>query len=170
MQDTASIQQQIKAASQENLNQLDNNNTSGKNGNKKESPKGSPECPQLNLQEATPQQSPILDDKRNSIQQQSTQQTSSRQGTPSPNSKMFGLKPDEINVRRMNTAVKLNEAICSKSSTSKLVIINLPGLPKNIDNEIECHHYLEFLDVLCEGLERVILVRGSGKECITIYS
>jgi len=160
LQDTASIQQQIKAASQEHLNQIDSN------GGKKESPKqqGSPDCPKLNLQEATPQQSPILDEKRNSIQQQS----SSRQGTPSPNS--FGLKPDEINVKRMNTAVKLNEAISTKSSTSKLVIINLPGLPKNIDNEIECHHYLEFLDVLCEGLERVVLVRGSGKECITIYS
>lgn len=159
LQDTAVIQQQIKAASQENLNQLDVN----------DSRKESTDCPKLNLQEATPQQSPILDEKRSNMQQ-SAQQPLSRQGTPSPNSKMLGLKPDDINVRRMNTAVKLNEAVTSKSATSKLVIINLPGLPKNIDNEIECHHYLEFLDVLCEGLERVILVRGSGKECITIYS
>lgn len=28
----------------------------------------------------------------------------------------------------MNTAIKLNEAISGKSSTSKLVIINLPGM------------------------------------------
>ena len=162
LQDTATIQQQVKAASQEHLNQIDN-----KESKKEPSSKDSPECPKLNLQEATPQQSPVLEKERNNIQQQQ-QSSGSRQGTPSPNS--FGLKPDEINVRRMNTAVKLNEAIISKSSTSKLVIINLPGLPKNTDNEIECHHYLEFLDVLCEGLERVILVRGSGREVITIYS
>jgi hypothetical protein len=149
LQDTATIQQQIKAASQEHLNQID-----------KDSSKNSPECPKLNLQEATPQQSPILEEKRNS--------TSRQGGTPS--SKILNLKPDEINVKRMNTAIKLNEAILAKSSNSKLVIINLPGLPKNTDNEIENHHYLEFTDVLCEGLERVILVRGSGREVITIFS
>lgn len=166
LQDTATIQQQIKAASQEHLNQSDNKDKKDSiKDHKKDSLKDSSECPKLNLQEATPQQSPILEEKRNSTSQQS------RQTTPSPNSKMFaGLKPDEINVKRMNTAVKLNEAILEKSSNSKLVIINLPGLPKNTDNEIECNHYLEFLDVLCEGLERVILVRGSGKEVVTIYS
>ena len=89
LQDTATIQQQIKAASQEHLNQLDNN---CKPSTSKKDAKGSPECPKLNLQEATPQQSPILEEKRNSVHQPS------RQGTPSPNSKMFGLKPDEINV------------------------------------------------------------------------
>ncbi|KAK4337329.1 hypothetical protein RND71_043500 [Anisodus tanguticus] len=151
LQDTATIQQQMKAASTENLNQSDSN-VKDKNSNKLNS-----DCPKFNLQEATPQQSPNLDEKRNN-------NFTRQQDTPSPNSKTFGLKPDEINVKRMNTAVKLNEAITAKSSTSKLVIINLPGLPKNTSNEIECHHYLEFLDVLCEGLERVILVRGSGRE------
>ena len=29
---------------------------------------------------------------------------------------------------------------------------------------------MEFLDVLTEGLERVLMVRGSGNEVITIYS
>ena len=29
---------------------------------------------------------------------------------------------------------------------------------------------MEFLDVLTEGLERVLLVRGGGREVITIYS
>jgi len=161
LQNTALLQQQFKAASQEYLNQID-----GKDSMELKNKKNSPECPKLNLQEATPQQSPILDEKRNSINQKNDQ---SRQSTPSPNSKMLN-KPDDLNVKRMNTAIKLNEAITSKSSTSKLVIINLPGLPKNMDNEIECNHYLEFVDVLCEGLERVVLVRGSGREVITIYS
>lgn len=29
---------------------------------------------------------------------------------------------------------------------------------------------MEFLEVLTEGLNRVLLVRGSGREVITIYS
>lgn len=29
---------------------------------------------------------------------------------------------------------------------------------------------MEFLDVLTEGLERVLMVRGGGREVITIYS
>jgi hypothetical protein len=29
---------------------------------------------------------------------------------------------------------------------------------------------LEFLEVLTEGLERVLMVRGGGREVITIYS
>ena len=29
---------------------------------------------------------------------------------------------------------------------------------------------MEFLDVLTEGLERVLLVRGGGREVVTIYS
>lgn len=39
-------------------------------------------------------------------------------------------RSDEANVRRMHTAVKLNEAITSKSKQAKLVVLNLPGLPK----------------------------------------
>lgn len=66
LQDTATLQQQFKAASQEQLNKAD-----GKKNKKAETPKsGSPECPKLNLQEATPQQSPVLDEKRNSLNRQ----------------------------------------------------------------------------------------------------
>lgn len=32
------------------------------------------------------------------------------------------------------------------------------------------HHYMEFLEALTEGLERVLMVRGGGREVITIYS
>lgn len=37
---------------------------------------------------------------------------------------------DEANVRRMHTAVKLNEVIVNKSHDAQLVILNLPGPPK----------------------------------------
>ncbi|GFU77446.1 solute carrier family 12 member 4 [Trichonephila clavipes] len=44
--------------------------------------------------------------------------------------KLLAIKPDEANVRRMHTAVKLNEVIVAKSHNAQLVILNLPGLPK----------------------------------------
>ena len=44
----------------------------------------------------------------------------------------------EDNVRRMNTSVKLNELIVTKSHDSSLVIINLPGPPNNPNEEENC--------------------------------
>ncbi len=94
----------------------------------------------------------------------------------------------------MNTSVKLNEVIVNKSHESALVIINLPGPPVKQEAEENCILYLivciithcayycvnhpwlfvitdmEFLDVLTEGLDRVLLVRGGGREVVTIYS
>ena len=40
---------------------------------------------------------------------------------------------NEMNVRRMHTAVKLNEVIVNKSQDAQLVIMNLPGPPKDIN-------------------------------------
>ncbi|XP_020708843.1 solute carrier family 12 member 4 isoform X2 [Athalia rosae] len=77
--------------------------------------------------------------------------------------------PDEGNVRRMNTSVKLNEVIVNKSHDAQLVILNLPGPPRDTKMEKESN-YMEFLEVLTEGLERVLMVRGGGREVITIYS
>lgn len=94
---------------------------------------------------------------------------------PSRSTNQCTLNSDETNVRRMNTAVKLNEAIVDKSHSSKLVVINLPGLPKDIStgkgtSTESSHHYMEFLEALTEGLDRVLMVRGGGREVITIYS
>ncbi|XP_063928306.1 solute carrier family 12 member 4 isoform X3 [Zophobas morio] len=79
------------------------------------------------------------------------------------------ITPDEGNVRRMHTAVKLNEVIVNRSHEAQLVILNLPGPPKDTKMERESN-YMEFLEVLTEGLERVLMVRGGGQEVITIYS
>lgn len=73
----------------------------------------------------------------------------------------------EENVRRMNTSVKLNELIVNKSHDARLVLLNLPAPPRHLEHE---DNYMEFLDVLTEGLERVLMVRGGGREVITIYS
>lgn len=87
----------------------------------------------------------------------------------------------------MHTAVKLNEVIVNRSHEAQLVILNLPGPPKDtkIDRESNCEYFeiakrteqsevmisdMEFLEVLTEGLERVLMVRGGGQEVITIYS
>jgi potassium/chloride transporter 4/5/6 len=83
--------------------------------------------------------------------------------------KMPEITPDEGTVRRMHTAVKLNEVIVNKSHEAQLVILNLPGPPRDTKIERESN-YMEFLEVLTEGLERVLMVRGGGREVITIYS
>ncbi|XP_068932465.1 solute carrier family 12 member 7 isoform X2 [Petaurus breviceps papuanus] len=80
---------------------------------------------------------------------------------------IFTLKPNQSNVRRMHTAVKLNGVVLNKSQDAQLVLLNMPGPPKNRQGD---ENYMEFLEVLTEGLNRVLLVRGGGREVITIYS
>ncbi len=41
-------------------------------------------------------------------------------------------QPDVDNVRRMHTAVKLNEVIVQRSHDAQLVVLNLPAPPKNM--------------------------------------
>ncbi|XP_044075088.1 solute carrier family 12 member 7-like isoform X2 [Siniperca chuatsi] len=80
---------------------------------------------------------------------------------------MFNMKPNQSNVRRMHTAVKLNDVVVKKSKNSELVLLNMPGPPKNKKGD---ENYMEFLEVLMDRLDRVLLVRGGGREVITIYS
>ncbi|KAF6357541.1 solute carrier family 12 member 7 [Rhinolophus ferrumequinum] len=80
---------------------------------------------------------------------------------------LFSLKPNQSNVRRMHTAVKLNGVVLNKSQDAQLVLLNMPGPPRNRQGD---ENYMEFLEVLTEGLHRVLLVRGSGREVVTIYS
>ncbi|XP_069507469.1 solute carrier family 12 member 5 isoform X2 [Ambystoma mexicanum] len=87
--------------------------------------------------------------------------------TPEGIKDFFNMKPNQTNVRRMHTAVKLNEVIVKKSQDAKLVLLNMPGPPRNRKGD---ENYMEFLEVLTEHLDRVMLVRGGGREVITIYS
>lgn len=64
---------------------------------------------------------------------------------------LFPLR-NQSNVRRMHTALRLNEVIIKKSSEAKLVLLNMPGPPKNRTGDencilpIECQMYrLEML-------------------------
>ncbi|XP_064296232.1 solute carrier family 12 member 4-like [Phalacrocorax carbo] len=67
--------------------------------------------------------------------------------------------PSPVNVRRMHAAERLNEAVGAHSGGARLVLLDLPPPPpprppRPLDN------YLEFLEVLTEGLGPVLLVRG----------
>ncbi|XP_024400955.1 uncharacterized protein [Physcomitrium patens] len=55
---------------------------------------------------------------------------------------------------------KLNDIILEQSKDAQLVLINLPDHYKGISP----HRYMEYCEELCEGLDRVLLVHGTGKE------
>ena len=79
------------------------------------------------------------------------------------------MTSNELSVR--HTAVRLNEHILEKSHASKLVILNMPAIPRKMTSSAGNEtNYMEFIEVLTEGLERVLLARGSGREVITIFS
>ncbi|PAA54502.1 hypothetical protein BOX15_Mlig032144g1 [Macrostomum lignano] len=70
-------------------------------------------------------------------------------------------------LRRMHSAVQLNEILKKKSAGASLVVLNMPG-PNAVPDPTRDFHYMEYLEALTEGLERVLLVRGSGREVVTI--
>uniref|UniRef100_A0A2R9AVH8 Solute carrier family 12 member 6 n=1 Tax=Pan paniscus TaxID=9597 RepID=A0A2R9AVH8_PANPA len=51
---------------------------------------------------------------------------------------LLNMRPDQSNVRRMHTAVKLNEVIVNKSHEAKLVLLNMPGPPRNPEGDENC--------------------------------
>lgn len=57
---------------------------------------------------------------------------------------------DEGNVRRMHTAVRLNEVIVNRSHDAQLVILNLPGPPKDtkLERESNCKCIFKFIRIL----------------------
>lgn len=70
-------------------------------------------------------------------QQENDNQGQTTSGAGRPGNFLSNMRPDEINVRRMQTALTLNKAIVDRSKNAKLVIINLPGAPKDTTPEAE---------------------------------
>uniref|UniRef100_A0A8D2MXP9 Solute carrier family 12 member 7 n=1 Tax=Zonotrichia albicollis TaxID=44394 RepID=A0A8D2MXP9_ZONAL len=59
---------------------------------------------------------------------------------------IFNMKPEwenlnQSNVRRMHTAVKLNGVVLNKSQHAQLVLLNMPGPPKNRKGDENCILY-----------------------------
>ncbi|KAI6648925.1 Solute carrier family 12 member 6-like [Oopsacas minuta] len=75
-------------------------------------------------------------------------------------------EPTPYNLRHMNTSVRLNELIIERSHDAKLVVINLPSPPDSHSDETS---YMAFLEVLTEGLDRVLMIRGGGREVVSIF-
>jgi potassium/chloride transporter 4/5/6 len=76
---------------------------------------------------------------------------------------------EDLQVRKkMHSAARLNQTILERSRDAQLVFINLPKVPRtNINAD---YAYIEFVDQLCAGIYRCILVKGGGTEVITIFS
>ena len=62
-----------------------------------------------------------------------------------------------------------SKKIIEKSKNASLVLLNIPAPPKT-PTAINDFSYMEYVNVLTEGLNRTLLVRGSGREVITIFS
>eukprot|EP00051_Salpingoeca_urceolata_P029211 m.6462 g.6462 ORF g.6462 m.6462 type:complete len:1025 (+) comp2653_c0_seq1:160-3234(+) len=78
---------------------------------------------------------------------------------------------DEVDLRMMNTSVKLNDMVKERSGSAKMVFINLPGVPQAGKTKSETAiSYIHFLEALTAGLPSTMLIRGGGREVITIYS
>ncbi len=75
---------------------------------------------------------------------------------------MFFSRNDSSNVRRMHTAVRLNEVIVNKSHEAKLVILNLPSPPKTIgqDRDSNCKSSLR---ALASPRERIAVRSSRGR-------
>ncbi|MBN3272448.1 S12A4 protein, partial [Polyodon spathula] len=61
-----------------------------------------------------------------------------RHSAPQNFRELISIKLDQSNVRRMHTAVKLNEVIVDRSHDAKLVLLNMPGPPRNSDGDENC--------------------------------
>uniref|UniRef100_A0A8C2DWW6 Solute carrier family 12 member 5a n=1 Tax=Cyprinus carpio TaxID=7962 RepID=A0A8C2DWW6_CYPCA len=63
--------------------------------------------------------------------------------TPEAIKDLFNMKPEwenlnQSNLRRMHTALRLNEVIIKKSQEARLVLLNMPGPPKNRSSDENC--------------------------------
>ena len=100
----------------------------------------------------------------------------------------------------MHNALSLNGAITNESQNAELVVVNMPLPPSSYDQgifftyfahafsaktpflyEFQIYNmvkifkareisYMEFIEALTDGIERVLLVHGGGQEVVTAFS
>lgn len=77
---------------------------------------------------------------------------------------LTSLKP--CSERVLAGAKILNEAIRKQSSKAAMVITNLPDIPANES----AFAYMQFVETLTAEMERVLLVRGTSAEVISVFT
>ncbi|CAL1532292.1 unnamed protein product [Lymnaea stagnalis] len=82
-------------------------------------------------------------------------------------SRKTSILPSHENIRHMTTAVTLNSMMKEKSGNANLIILNLPCVPETSTGQA---NYMSFLEEITMGLKRMLLVRGTGSEVITVYN
>lgn len=68
---------------------------------------------------------------------------------------------NQSNVRRMHTAVKLNDVVLNKSQDAQLVLLNMPGPPRNRQGDENCILLAAQLPLL-----QLLLLRQSPRQCV----
>lgn len=63
--------------------------------------------------------------------------------------------------KNIENAIEFNKILKKYSSDSNLIVTNMPKLFPGFFN---------YVDALCDGLDNVLLIKGSGKEVITTYA
>lgn len=64
-------------------------------------------------------------------------------------------------------SLKLNFAIRKHSKKAKLVMLSLPPPPPPPHSP---YHYMQYIDLMVEGIPRILLVRGYKQDVITVFS
>ncbi|CAL8071505.1 unnamed protein product [Calicophoron daubneyi] len=85
----------------------------------------------------------------------------------SPNTTVSGSHKRTKTERRLHCATRLNELLRTHSSDAALVIVNMPGPSETTGSE---YYYMDYMEALTEGMQHVLLVRGTGREVITAFS
>ncbi|CAI2737023.1 unnamed protein product [Dicrocoelium dendriticum] len=70
-------------------------------------------------------------------------------------------------IRHLHCSSRLNELLRTHSSEADLVIVNMPNPSRSPESD---YYYMDYVELLTEGLPRVLLVRGTGCEVITAFS
>jgi len=69
----------------------------------------------------------------------------------------------------MHEASGLNKHLTKYSKDAQLVLMNMPPIPFENNAQKESN-YMRFIEAMCKDLNRVIMVRSTGNEVITMYN
>lgn len=72
-------------------------------------------------------------------------------------------------MRQLSSATKLNGIIRQHSTQAAMVMLSMPAEPLT-ESAKEADQYLRLLEEYTKGLDKVLMIRGSGSEVVTIFN